>query len=119
MIGRRPLGSIESVNLATYQSCSLKEKRSVLGVFWGGRADQPEKVVIAALEYGPYALAMTVVISLELVLIDALLVADRSGWSWLAIATTMVSLWCVQLTSRCQTRTRSLAAVHLLRRQAQ
>lgn len=118
-VGGGPVDSIRSVNLATYQSCNLREKRGVLSVFWSGRTDQPEKVVLAALEYGPYALAMTAVIALELVLIDAALLVHRSGWSWLALAVTAFSLWSVQLTSRCQARTRSLAAIHLLRRQSQ
>ncbi|HEV2361485.1 MAG TPA: hypothetical protein VGS21_07275 [Acidimicrobiales bacterium] len=98
------------MNLATYRSCSFQEKRGVLTAFWSGRVDQPDKVVFAALEYGPYALAMIEVITFELIVIDIALLVYRNGWSWLAIAATLLALWSVRLTSRCDTRIRSLAA---------
>ncbi len=82
----------------------------MLGAFWTGRASSSEKVNEAAREYGPYALAMIAVISAELALISAFLLASGSWWMWLGAAATVLALWSLRWTRTCLRRARSLAA---------
>ena len=55
------------MGLAAYQDCDRREKRAVLQLFWRGASDATPRVRRAALEYAPYALAATSVITLEAV----------------------------------------------------
>jgi len=93
--------------LTTYNTCSFSEKRDVLRTFWSARDHESEKINTAAREYGPYALALIVIITVELAIISALLVALASGWSWIATAATVLSLWSVWWTRQCQRRLRT------------
>ena len=52
--------------LKVYRSCSLLEKREVLGVFWRGRLSLNTTINAAALEYGRIAIALVIAIGLEL-----------------------------------------------------
>ena len=97
------------MKLATYRSCSLKEKRAVLGAFWTGHPAQSEKVNEAAREYGPYATALIAVISLELILISVVLLVSGSWWTWIGVLATALSLWSLRWTRTCQLRARSAA----------
>lgn len=92
------------VRLATYNSCSFNEKRAVLRAFWSGRSDESEKINQAAREYGPYALALVAIISLELLIIAALLIAWSNGWAWAATASTVLALWSLWWTVVCRRR---------------
>ena len=90
--------------LATYNSCSFNEKRAVLRTFWSGRAHQSDKINQAAREYGPYALWLVVIITIELLIIAALLVARTNGWAWVATAATVLALWSLWWTIQCRRR---------------
>jgi uncharacterized Tic20 family protein len=92
------------VRLITYNSCTFNEKRAVLRTFWSGRADESEKINLAAREYGPYALALVVIISLELIIIATLLIARANGWAWVATASTVLALWSLGWTVVCRRR---------------
>jgi len=84
------------VGLATYQSCTFTEKRSVLRTFWSQHEAESEKVIQAAREYGPYAFVMVAIITLELVVLSVALLAANSEWAWLAMPATVlagVSTW--------------------------
>lgn len=96
------------MGLSNYQSCSYGEKRAVLRTFWGIRPDQSDKVNRAASEYGPYALAMVAVITLELAIISMVLFVDGSGWAWLATVATALALWSLWRTRVCHQAIRSL-----------
>ncbi len=61
------LASLDPMGLAAYQDCDRREKRAVLQLFWRGAPDATPRVRRAALEYAPYALAATSVITLEAV----------------------------------------------------
>lgn len=93
------------MGLATYNSCSFSEKRAVLRTFWSGHPHDSEKINRAAREYGPYALWLIVIITVELALIAALLVTRASTWSWLATAATVVALWSLWWTLKCRRAT--------------
>ncbi len=90
--------------LTTYNSCSFSEKRDVLRTFWSTRLHESDKINVAAREYGPYALALVVIIAVELIIISALLVDLASGWAWMATAASVLSLWSVWWTVQCRRR---------------
>ncbi len=94
------------MGLTTYRDCSFSEKRRVLRVFWSRRADESDKIHQAAREYGPYALAMVYVITLELAVIAAALFAAASPWSWVVAVATLLSGVAVLIT---RDRRRALA----------
>lgn len=98
------------MGLATYRSCSFSEKRAVLRTFWSCRAHESEKINLAAREYGPYALALVVVITVELAIIATLLVVRASGWSWVATTATVLAMWSLWWTVQCRRRPDSTSA---------
>jgi hypothetical protein len=55
------------VALGAYRSCSWREKREVLAVFWRGRVSASATINAAAFEYGRIAPAFVLAIGLELV----------------------------------------------------
>jgi hypothetical protein len=109
-VGGRPAVSIQPMDLATYRSCSFKEKRAVLGAFWTGHPADSEKVNQAAREYGPYATALIAVISLELITISVALLVSGSWWTWVGVVATALSLLSLRWTRVCQLRARSVGA---------
>jgi uncharacterized integral membrane protein len=70
------------VKLDAYKSCSFSEKRQVLETFWRARPAQSTKVASAATQYGPWAVALLVIIMLELVvlLIATVSLGYPAGW---------------------------------------
>ncbi len=89
---------------ATYKSCSFTEKRAVLRTFWSGRADESDKVMGAAREYGPYALGLVTVITFELVVIAALLIIRAPAWAGVATGAGVIAVWSLWWTAACQRR---------------
>ena len=57
---------MSAVNLSTYRSCSRGEKRALLHSFWGRNSHPEQRVRDARLEYGPVALWMIGIITVEL-----------------------------------------------------
>lgn len=110
-----PHGTEESirchiVRLATYNSCTFNEKRAVLRTFWSGHTDESEKINLAAREYGPYALGLVAIISIELIIIAVLLTARANGWAWVATASTVLALWSLWWTVVCRRRINAASA---------
>lgn len=77
------------MGLATYRRCTFSEKRAVLRTFWSHHDHESDKVLEAAREYGPYALAMVAIITVEFAFIFAVLLADANPWAWLGAACTL------------------------------
>lgn len=94
----RSVGTLCDVGLAAYRHCTFREKREVLAVFWSRRAPASDTVAAAAREYGPYALAMVIVIAVELATIAVVLVAKHNAWSWPAVVLTGLALASARLT---------------------
>ena len=92
------------MRLATYNSCTFNEKRAVLRTFWSGRSNESEKINLAAREYGPYALGLVAIISFEMLIIAALLIARANGWAWVATASSVLALWSLWWTVVCRRR---------------
>jgi hypothetical protein len=57
------------VNIDVYRSCSWKEKRDVLGVFWRTDVESTSRLREAAVQYGYFANICLVIVMLELALI--------------------------------------------------
>lgn len=86
------------MNLDVYKSCTHAEKRQVLEAFWHADAAAPVRINYAALQYGPFAIALLIIVAAELapviyfslsrgyavawipVLIEAAVVAS-AGWA--------------------------------------
>lgn len=92
------------MGLETYKSCSSKEKRAALHTFWSARANESEKINHAAREYGPYAIWLIGIITLELIIVAAFLIARGDGWAWAASATTVLSSWSLWWSFVCRRR---------------
>ncbi len=70
------------MRLDHYRACSWREKRQVLDVFWRRGAAAPPAMVVAAYEYGWWAVASLSVIAVELGLVVAVLAMRASSWGW-------------------------------------
>lgn len=70
------------MKLDAYRSCSFSEKREVLETFWRSRPAGSAKVERAATEYGPWAVALLVIIMLELIvlLVVTISLGYLAGW---------------------------------------
>jgi hypothetical protein len=58
-----------NVKIDVYRSCSWREKRDVLGVFWRTNVDATPRIGAAAVQYGYYAVISLVVVVFEFALI--------------------------------------------------
>ncbi len=99
------------MGLATYKTCSFNEKRMVLRTFWSCRPHESDKINQAAHEYGPYALGLVTVITVELVIIAALLLARANGWTWIATTASVLAFWSLWWTLQCRRRTSTPVAM--------
>jgi hypothetical protein len=91
------------MSLGVYRSCSRSEKRDVLEAFWRRNVNAPDRILHAALEYGPWAVLCCVVLSLEPVPVLALSIGRVNALAVAAVAvesTLLVSLsWAVVRTT--------------------
>jgi len=67
------------MNVDVYRSCSWREKRDVLNVFWSTNVEASSRIVEASVQYGYYAIISLVVVMLELALILAVAL-DRNAF---------------------------------------
>jgi uncharacterized membrane protein YcjF (UPF0283 family) len=87
---------VERVELDVYRSCSRSEKRQVLEVFWHRDAVATERILLAAIQYGPWAVLCCVVLALEPIPVVALSFGrvDAVAWGGLAVeAVILLALW--------------------------
>jgi hypothetical protein len=54
------------IGLENYRSCTWREKREVLRVFWTRRPVDNQRIALAAIEYGRVAVVLICAITLEL-----------------------------------------------------
>jgi hypothetical protein len=81
------------VNLAVYRSCTFKEKRDVLNVFWRTNVEATSRIGSAAVQYGYYAVLCLVVLVLELALILGVTLSHGSFIAWIAALAELFTLW--------------------------
>lgn len=84
------------MKLDAYRSCSRQEKRQVLDAFWRTNAHPSPRILEAASEYAPYALACLTTVALELLVVTIVSIHRAPIIAWLAIvlgAVDILSLW--------------------------
>ena len=67
------------MRLDVYRSCSRTEKREVLEVFWRRGVDGSDRIVLAAKQYGPWAVLCCAILALEPIPVLALSLG-RAPW---------------------------------------
>lgn len=73
------------MNLDHYRSCTWREKRQVLDVFWRTQSNPTERMVKAAIEYGYYAMICLEVVLAEIAIIAFVAIRHGSPFEWLAL----------------------------------
>jgi hypothetical protein len=81
------------VNIDVYRSCSWKEKRDVLNVFWRTNVDATSRIVEAALQYGYYCVICLLVVMLEIALIFVVGLRHNTFVAGLAAASELFMIW--------------------------
>ena len=81
------------MNIDVYRSCSWREKRDVLNVFWRTNVEATSRIVEAAVQYGYYAVICLVVVMLEIALIFAATIEHHSFIAGFSVAAELFMLW--------------------------
>jgi hypothetical protein len=80
------------VHLDVYRSCSWSEKRQVLEVFWRRDVAASDRITLAALEYGPWALLCCVVLAIEPIPVLAISIGRSEVLTWVAVVVEVMLL---------------------------
>ncbi|MGD0853873.1 MAG: hypothetical protein ABSA07_11045 [Acidimicrobiales bacterium] len=81
------------MNVDVYRSCSWREKRDVLNVFWSTNVEASLRIVEASVQYGYYAIISLVVVILELALILAVSLDRNAFVAALTILAEVFVIW--------------------------
>jgi hypothetical protein len=81
------------VNIDVYRSCSWREKRDVLNVFWRTNVETTSRIREAAIQYGFYAVLCLVVVIAELALILAVALDRNAFVAALTVLAEMFMIW--------------------------
>jgi hypothetical protein len=81
------------MSLATYRTCSWREKRKVLEVFWRRDVGASSRLLEAAREYGVWAVMCCLAIALEPIPVIVVSFQHDSAFGWLAVAFELFALW--------------------------
>jgi len=81
------------VNIDVYRSCTWREKRDVLNVFWRTNVDATSRIVVAAAQYGYYAVISLVVVMAEVALILWVGLEHNALVAGLAAALELFMIW--------------------------
>ncbi len=91
------------MQLSNYQNCSREEKRLLLAAFWSRQSSTNPRVSAACVEYGPVALALIAITTVEFTGLSSLLL-----WRHLVPEAALAGLfalfgaWSTWWTNRCQ-----------------
>ena len=81
------------MNIDAYRSCTWKEKRDVLNVFWRRNVETSSRLGVAAGQYGFFAVICLVVVMLELALILVAALDHGSFVAWIAAPAELFMIW--------------------------
>jgi hypothetical protein len=81
------------VNITVYRSCSWREKRDVLNVFWSSNVEASSRMVEASVQYGYYAIVSLFVVILELALIFVVALDRNALVAALTILAEVFTIW--------------------------
>lgn len=76
-----------------YRSCSWREKRDVLNVFWRTNVEATSRIVEAAVQYGYYCVICLFVVIAELALILAVTLTHNSFVAGITSAAELFMFW--------------------------
>jgi hypothetical protein len=83
----------EKVDIDVYRSCTWREKRDVLNVFWRTNVEATSRIVEAAVQYGYYAVICLIVVMLELALILVVALSQNSLVAGLSAFAELFMIW--------------------------
>ena len=81
------------MNIDVYRSCSWREKRDVLNVFWRSDVEASPRLVEAAVQYGYYCVICLYVVILEVALIFVVGLSHNTFVAGLAAASELFMFW--------------------------
>jgi hypothetical protein len=81
------------VNIDVYRSCTFKEKRDVLNVFWRTNVESTTRIGEAAVQYGYYAVICLAVVMLEVALILVVALNHNAFVAGFSAAAELFVLW--------------------------
>ena len=81
------------MNIDVYRSCSWREKRDVLNVFWRTNVEATTRIVEAAVQYGYYAVICLVVVIFEIALILGVALDRNAFVAALAVLSEPFMIW--------------------------
>jgi hypothetical protein len=81
------------VNIDVYRSCSWREKRDVLNVFWRTNVEASSRLVEAAVQYGYYCIICLIVVVLEVALIFVVGLNHNAFIAGFAAASELFMIW--------------------------
>lgn len=81
------------MNIDAYRSCTWKEKREVLNVFWRTNVEASSRIVEASVQYGYYAIICLVVVIFELAVILGVALERNAAVAAIAVLTEPFMLW--------------------------
>ncbi len=91
------------MKLDVYRSCSRQEKGLVLDAFWRANVKSSERIHLAAVQYGPYAVLCLLAVAVELAIIIGLSLSRVDVIGVVAIileAVAVASLWWAMVRTR-------------------
>ncbi|HVB52367.1 MAG TPA: hypothetical protein VND89_11605 [Acidimicrobiales bacterium] len=98
------------MKLDAYRSCSRAEKREVLNAFWHRNVVASRRVRDGAAQYGPYAVACLLAVTLELLVVILFSFLRTAVIGWLAgIVEVFVVAFLLWAVVRCRTLSRERA----------
>jgi hypothetical protein len=81
------------VNINVYRSCTWREKRDVLNVFWRTNVEATSRIVEAAVQYGFYAVICLPIVMAEVALIFGVSLSHNSFVAGLSAVSELFILW--------------------------
>ena len=81
------------MNIDVYRSCTFKEKRDVLNVFWRTNVESTTRIGEAAVQYGYYAVICLAVVMLEVALILVVALNHNAFVAGFSAAAELFMLW--------------------------
>ncbi len=81
------------MNIDVYRSCTWREKRDVLNVFWRTNVEATTRIVEAAVQYGYYAVSCLAVVMLEIAVIFAATIDHHSFVAGFSAVAELFMLW--------------------------
>jgi hypothetical protein len=81
------------VNIDAYRSCTWREKRDVLNVFWRTNVEVSSRVGEAAVQYGYYAIICLVIVLIELAVILGVALDRNALVAALSVLVELFTFW--------------------------